>query len=71
VVSGLNLAAASFKGGSIDNNKSTVDLTGIILAEVPISYGYKFDLGSFGKLGLGGTLKIMQGTVYSTEAYIY
>jgi hypothetical protein len=71
VVSGLNLAATTFNGGSIDNNKSTVDLRGIVLAEVPVSYGYKFDLGAGGKLGVGGTLKVMHGTVYAQEALIF
>lgn len=71
VVSGLNLAAASFNGGSIDNNKSTIDLVGIALVEVPFSYGYKLDLGSMGKLGVGATLKVMQATVYGKQALIF
>jgi hypothetical protein len=71
LVSGLNLAAQSFSGGSIDKNKSTVDLVGIVLAEIPFAYGHKVDLGSMGKLGLGATLKIMQATVYGKQALIF
>lgn len=71
VAAGLGLAANSFSGGSIDNNNSTVDLLGIALAEIPISYGHKIDLGTMGKLGVGATLKVMQATVYSKEAKIF
>lgn len=71
VVSGLDLAAKSFSGGSIDDNNSTVQLSGIVLAEVPVSYGYKFDLGNGGKLGIGATVKAMQATVYGKEALIF
>ncbi len=71
VVSGLDLAAQSFSGGSLDNNNTTINLVGIAIAEVPVSYGHKFDLGSMGKLGVGGTLKVMQGTVYYQEAFLF
>jgi len=71
VVSGLDLAAQSFSGGSIDDNNSTVDLVGIALVEIPVSYGHKFDLGAFGFLGLGATVKVMHATVYSKEALIF
>lgn len=52
--------------GSIENNESSIELTGIALAEIPIAYGHKFDLGSFGKVGLGAAFKIMRGTVFYT-----
>lgn len=71
VVSGLTLAADTFSGGSLDNNNTTVALTGIALFEVPISYGYKFDFGPKGKLGVGASAKIMQGTVYYQEALLF
>lgn len=50
--------------GTIDQNNSTVLLRGIAIAEVPLAYGHKFDLGSFGKLGIGGAAKVMKGSVY-------
>lgn len=71
LVSGLNLAATSFNGGSIDKNNSTVDLVGIAVAEIPFAYGHKIDLGTGGKLGLGATLKVMQATVYGKQALIF
>ncbi len=71
IVSGLGLAAQSFSGGSIDNNKSTVELAGIAVFEVPVSYGHKFDLGGLGKLGIGATIKAMQATVYGKQALIF
>jgi hypothetical protein len=71
IVSGLGLAAQSFSGGSIDNNKSTVELAGIAVFEVPVSYGHKLDLGVLGKLGIGATIKAMQATVYGKQALIF
>jgi hypothetical protein len=72
LVSALNLTAATMNptNGSIDSNTSTVQLRGIAIAEVPLAYGHKFDLGSFGKLGIGGAAKIMQGTVYSQDVVV-
>jgi len=71
VVSGLDLAAQSFSGGSLDNNRTTINLVGIALAEVPFSYGHKFDFGTMGKLGVGGSVKVMRGTVYFQEALLF
>ncbi len=56
--------------GSIENNTSTIELRGLALAEIPVSYGHKFDLGAFGKLGLGASVKVMQGTVFYSSQQI-
>ncbi len=66
LVSALTLTANTINpaNDTIDNNKSTVLLSGLALAEVPLAYGHKFDLGSFGKLGIGAAAKVMQGSVY-------
>lgn len=71
VVAGLNLAANSFSGGSLDNNNTTVDLSGISLFEVPVAYGHKFDFGSMGQLGVGAAAKVMRGIVYYKEAFLF
>lgn len=71
VVSGLSLAASSFSGGALKDNKTTVNLVGISLFEVPIAYGHKFDFGTKGKLGLGAAAKVMRGTVYYQEAFLF
>jgi hypothetical protein len=67
----LILMAKSFDpitgGQSIENNKTSVYLSGFALAEIPVAYGHKFDLGGFGKLGLGAAVKIMQGTTSYTS----
>jgi F plasmid transfer operon protein TraF len=57
-------------GKTIDQNTTTVLLRGILIAEVPLAYGYKFDLGRFGKVGIGGAAKVMQGTVYSSDVRV-
>lgn len=58
----------SFSGSntSIDNNTTTLALKGLLLTEVPIAYGYKFDLKKFGELGIGGAVKVMMGTTYGS-----
>lgn len=55
---------------SIDNNTSTILVSGLALVEVPLGYGYKFDLGKYGKLGVGGAAKVMQGSVYYQQLNI-
>lgn len=57
-------------GNTIDQNETSVQLSGIAIAEFPLAYGHKFDLGSFGKLGIGAAAKVMLGTVYSKEVNI-
>jgi hypothetical protein len=52
---------------TIDQNETTVLLSGISIAEIPIAYGHKFDLGSFGKIGVGASFKVMQARVYGEE----
>ena len=56
--------------GSLENNRSTLEYLGIILIDIPISYGHQFDLGSFGKLGIGGSLKIIQARTFIGESQI-
>jgi hypothetical protein len=60
----------SNSNGSIENNNSTIEIRGILLTEIPIAYGHKFDLGSFGKIGLGAAFKVIQGTVFSSSQKI-
>lgn len=61
----IHMADSFTSGGqSIEKNHSTIELTGIALAEIPIAYGHKFDLGSYGKVGLGAAFKIIHGTVF-------
>jgi len=66
LVAGLTLTANTISpaNDTIDNNQSTVLLSGLALAEIPVAYGHKFDLGSYGKLGIGAAAKVMQGSVY-------
>ena len=75
IAQGLQVIAPSLSnsasaGASIDNNTTKVLLRGIAIAEIPLAYGYKFELGKFGKLGIGGAAKIMQGTVYSSDVEV-
>ncbi len=62
----INVAQSfSSNQGSIENNLSSIELRGIILIDIPIAYGHKFDLGPFGTIGLGGAFKVIQGTVFA------
>lgn len=58
----------SFGGAStsISNNSTSLAVRGLLLAEVPFAYGYKFDLKEFGQLGVGGAVKVMMGTAYGS-----
>ncbi|SNB47532.1 conjugal transfer protein TraF [Geobacter sp. DSM 9736] len=55
---------------SLEDNQSKLEYTGIILIDFPISYGHQIDLGSFGKLGVGGSLKVIQARTFIGESQI-
>ena len=65
------VADATYQTKSIEyalNNALTyMDVTGIVIAEVPVAYGHKIEL-SGGNLLVGGALKYMRGYTY-TEQY--
>jgi len=48
-------------------NSKTITVRGIGLVEVPLSYGYSFDLGAAGKLGIGGSAKYLYGETTAKE----
>jgi F plasmid transfer operon, TraF, protein len=52
---------------NIKNNNTAVMVKNIIYTEVPISYGHAFDFGPYGKLGVGGSFKVVNGRVYQTR----
>jgi len=49
---------------ALDNNLTTLNATGLVLSEVPISYARALDV-PLGKLSIGGSLKLMHGTTYT------
>lgn len=61
------LAPALANGGNIDNNRTAVIMKSLAYLEFPISYGHPIDLGKYGKLGVGASIKPIVGRVYSTE----
>jgi hypothetical protein len=52
---------------SIDNNRTAVVTKSLAYIEFPISYGHPINLGRFGKLGIGASIKPIMGRVYSSE----
>lgn len=54
----------------LDSNQTTLEYLGLLLIEFPVSYGHLIDLGPLGKLGLGGSFKVMQGRAYIGESQI-
>jgi hypothetical protein len=54
-----------------DLGKSTVTPRGIMLLEIPLSYGHDFDLDKFGHLGLGISLKYLYAETTSVTQSIY
>lgn len=65
-----HMAQSFAGGGSIEQNKTSIELRGLLLAEIPIAYGYKFDLGTLGQIGVGGAVKIMQGTAFASSEQV-
>jgi len=62
----INLGGSFGKNTSISNNSTSLAVRGLLLTEVPIAYGYKFDLKELGQLGVGGAVKVMMGTTYGS-----
>lgn len=48
---------------ALDNGLTYLKAKGLVLIEVPVSYAHKFDT-SLGSVGVGGSVKYMQGTTY-------
>jgi len=49
---------------ALDNKLTTIDVTGLALTEVPVSYAHAFDM-PMGELSVGGSVKLMHGTTYT------
>jgi hypothetical protein len=59
--------SGSVTNNTIDNNKTAVLVKSLAYVEFPLAYGYAFDMGDWGKLGVGGALKVVQGRVYQSR----
>lgn len=60
-------AAAANPAQNINNNNTAVMVKNVLFSEIPISYGHAIDMGAFGKLGLGASVKVVNGRVYQTR----
>jgi F plasmid transfer operon protein TraF len=49
---------------AIQNDLTTLNLTGLTYLEIPVAYGHKFETG-YGQVCIGGSLKLMPGRTYS------
>ncbi len=54
-------------GGSLEDNTTTIKLTGFGLGEVPLSYGYALN----DHWSIGGNLKLMIGRVYGNQIIVF
>jgi len=62
----INSAAAN-PTNNLNNNQTAVMIKNVIFTEIPVSYGHAIELGAYGKLGVGGSLKVVNGRVYQTR----
>ncbi len=65
------LASAFGSPGTLDQNASMLRNRGLGFVEFPLSYGHPVDLGPFGTLGLGASVKLILGRVYVSEVRIF
>jgi hypothetical protein len=49
---------------ALDNNLTSIGVTGLALTEIPISYAHAFEV-PMGELSVGASLKLMHGTTYT------
>jgi hypothetical protein len=52
---------------TITNNKTAVMVKSLAFVEYPLAYGHAIDMGAWGKLGIGGSVKVVQGRVYQSR----
>ncbi len=60
----VNISTAIGVPNSFTANDSRVCLQGLGLVEVPLAYGHAFKLGQSGRLGIGGSVKYIEGATY-------
>lgn len=66
----VKLVGPAFSGAAtnnINNNQTAVMVKNVVFSEVPLSYGHALDLGTLGRLGIGGSFKVVNGRVYQTR----
>src|SRR6056297_3394785 len=61
------VATSSGTGSSLEDNTTTVVLTGFGVGEIPFTYGYAIN----NNIAIGGNLKIMQGRVYGNQVLVF
>lgn len=66
-----NSISTGSTAGDIDTNQSSISTRGLAFFEVPLAYGYPIDLGSFGTLGIGASVKLMAGRVYLSRTTLF
>lgn len=59
--------SAANPGNNLNSNQTAVMVKNVIFTEIPLSYGHAFDFGAFGKLGVGGSFKVVNGRVYQSR----
>lgn len=60
-------AAGANPTNNLNNNQTAIMVKNVLFTEIPISYGHSLDLGTLGKLGIGGSFKVVNGRVYQTR----
>jgi hypothetical protein len=66
----LNNALTNDGSATIDKNNTSVMTKALLYFEAPLAYGHPFDLGKFGVLGIGASVKVIQGTVYQNQVLL-
>jgi len=66
-----NAIAPGSTAGDFSANRSSLESRGIAYFELPLAYGCPIDLGRFGTLGIGGSVKVMAGRVYISNSKLF
>lgn len=62
-----DVVSSSGSGGSLDDNTTSVVLSGFGLTEIPFSYGYAINE----RLAIGTNVKLMRGRVYNNRILVF
>jgi hypothetical protein len=61
------VATTSGSSSNLDDNTTTVVMTGFGVGEIPFTYGYAIN----DNIALGGNIKVMQGRVYGNQVLVF
>jgi hypothetical protein len=66
----LSNALTNDGSATLDKNTTSIMTKALVYFEAPLAYGHPISLGKYGVLGIGASVKVIQGTVYQNQVLL-